>query len=349
MTNYNTIKYPDARVLEAALKALERITGLTGNPGALEAYRAHAARRPHALVTLNYEHREYRYRAEVKNVDRVAALGLLKARVKEGDLPGLLVAPYITAVMAEHCRNMDIQFIDAAGNAYLKAEGLRIYVTGQKRRLEDIPHGTDRAVAATGLRVLFALLCKPALLNAPYRDIAKAAGAALGTVGWVFFALRKRGLLLGGVKKADRRLVNWNRLIDEWVLNYPARLRPKLWARRFRAPRADWWKSVKLDAYGALWGGEIAGDMLTDYRKPGGALVYLPGDPERFIIDNRLRDDPGGDVEILAKFWNFEDNTAEKRTAPPLLVYADLLAMPDPRNQELAKLVRERYLKNAAY
>lgn len=342
-----TLKYPETRILAAALKAVERTTGLTGNTGAHEPYQGKGLYRPAAFVTFNHERKEYRYMVEIKTVDRVVALGLLRARLKGCKPPVLLAAPYITATLAEHCRRLDIQFIDTAGNAYLKAAGLQIYVTGQKRHPENTPHGVDRAMAVTGLRVMFAFLCNPALLNDPYRDIAKAAGVALGTVGRVFYALQKRGLLLGEGKKTTRRFVDRKRLIEEWVLNYPARLRPKLWAQRFRAPQADWWKNINLDKYGGLWGGEIAGDMLTNYRNPGEAVIYLPGDPNRLIIDAHLRDDPKGDVEILEKFWGFEIHAAGKQTVPPLLVYADLLATQDPRNHELAKLVYERHIANA--
>ncbi len=57
--------------------------------------------------------------------------------------------------------------------------------------------------------------------------------------------------------------------------------------------------------------------------------------------------DERGAVEILEAFWKpLEDE--EPQTAPPLLVYADLMATGDPRNLEAARLVRERYLRGTA-
>jgi hypothetical protein len=134
--------------------------------------------------------------------------------------------------------------------------------------------GTRGGGTATALRVVFALLCRPDLLNAPYREIVDAAGVALGAVGWVFFDLAERGYVAGATRKGNRRLLDPNRLYDEWVTNYPIKLRPKLNPRRFNAPNPDWWKAAPLPK-GAYWGGEVAADHLTNYLKPATFTIYL--------------------------------------------------------------------------
>lgn len=345
MNTNGTNNTPEDRVLDAAMEALARTAGLCG-----EKEQAHIVgerqRVWDAIVVLTHEQKKYRYAVEIKAIDRIAGLGLVKAQMEKCELPWLLAAPYITAEMAEQCRGMGIQFIDTAGNAYLKAEGLYVFVTGQKRALKDVPAAKYRAATATGMRVVFTLLCKPELLNAPYREIAAAAGVALGTVGWVFFALQNRGHLLID-KRKGRQFVDVRRVIEEWVINYPVKLRPRLGARRFHAPTADWWKNIQLEKYEACFGGEVAGDILTKYRDPGEVLIYLPGAPDRLILDNRLRADPKGEVEIIEQFWHFKPGNNENRTVPPLLVYADLMATQDTRNHEVAKLVYERYITNA--
>jgi len=335
----------EERILTAALEALARTAGLRG-----EKEQANLAgdrnRALNAVIILTHERKDYRYAVEIKPIDRVAGLRFVKDQMGNYGLPWLLAAPYITAEIAEHCRALGIQFIDTAGNTYLKAEGLYVFVTGQKRKLTDMPAAKNRATTATGMRVVFALLCKPELMNAPYRDIAVAAGVALGTVGWVLFALQDRGHLLID-KNKGRQFVDVRRVIEEWVINYPVKLKPRLGVRRFHAPTADWWKHVRLEKYAAWFGGEVAGDILTKYRNPGEALIYLPGDPDRLIIDNHLTADPKGEVEILEQFWHFDLKTNGNRTVPPLLVYADLMATQDTRNHEVAKLVYERYIANA--
>jgi len=345
MNTNGTHNTPEGRILDAAAQALARTVDLRIEKERMDT----TVERNHiydATVILAYEQKKYRYAVEIKAIDRLAGLGLVKAQMEQCPLPWLLAAPYITVEIAEQCRAMGIQFIDAVGNAYLKADGLYIYITGQKRALKDVPAAKYRATTATGMRVVFALLCRPDLLNAPYRDIAAAAGVALGTVGWVFFALQDRGHLLMD-KRKGRQFVDVRRVIEEWVLNYPVKLRPRLRAQRFHAPAADWWKKIPLEKYTARFGGEVAGDILTKYRNPGEVTIYLPGDPDRLIIDNRLAADPKGEVEILEQFWHFNPENNENQTVPPLLVYADLMATQDTRNHEVAKLVYERYIANA--
>jgi len=76
--------------------------------------------------------------------------------------------------------------------------------------------------------------------------------------------------------------------------------------------------------------------------------LYVWGAPDDVILANRLWPDERGAVEVLEAFWRpIEDGAAAPQTAPPLLVYADLVATGDPRNLEVARLVRERYLRAA--
>ena len=336
--------------LDRALDALKRTTGLEGHVVARE-NELRKDERADALIEIKKDGNIHRYLVEAKiRVDRVATLGHLKARL---DLLGerhLLFAPYITTTIAKQCRDLDIAFLDTAGNAYLQAPGLYVFVTGEKPEgLTATIMGTGGGGTATALRVVFALLCKPELLNAPYREIVDAAGVALGAIGWVFFDLEGRGLIAGKQRKRNRRLLEPVRLFDEWVTNYPIKLRPKLNPQRFRAPNPDWWRNAVLTDLGAYWGGEIAAARLTDYLKPETATLYL--DPQKgrdaltkLVATCRLRADAEGDVEILDKFWNLPPDTKQPEIVPPILVYADLVASLNPRNLEVAKLIRERYI-----
>ncbi|OHC66475.1 MAG: hypothetical protein A2040_07110 [Rhodocyclales bacterium GWA2_65_19] len=312
--------------------------------------------RADARIEVEANGQRYPYLAEIKRVDRFAILGDIKRQCAQYGDQLLLVAPRVTAEAAEKCRELDLQFIDTMGNAYLRGPGLFVLVKGQRPIAgEDLhlaaPEG-KRAGTATNLRVFFALLCKPQLLNAPYRDINRAAGVALGTVGWVFFDLNGRGYITGGKGKGDRVLLQRQKLVQEWVTNYPIKLRPKLNPRRFRAPKADWWKEVDITKYGAQWGAEVAAEKLTAYLRPHALTIYLHKEQAqknltRLVAGHKLRADPQGDIEILDAFWDFEDEKPIPETVPPLLAYADLIATLDPRNLEAAKLIHDRYLATA--
>jgi hypothetical protein len=211
---------------------------------------------------------------------------------------------------------------------------------------------TPRAGMVTTLRVVFALLCRRELLNAPYREIIRAAGVALGAVGGVFRDLHGRGYITGGTRKGDRRLLEPQRLLEEWVTNYPIRLRPKLTPRRFRAVTPDWWQRADMTTYGAQWGGEVAAEKLTGYLKPETVTLYVRPEKDRanvvrLVAAHRLRADPRGDIEMLDTFWNFPADQDHPDIVPPILVYADLMATHDPRNLDAARLLYERKIIHA--
>jgi hypothetical protein len=116
---------------------------------------------------------------------------------------------------------------------------------------------------------------------------------------------------------------------------------------KLRAQDPNWWRNAVMNRH-AVWGGEVAADRLTGNREPGQFTVYLPGDPARFIVDNRLRADPLGDIELVKRFWQFElDPPYPADLVPPLLIYADLMATADPRNHDTARQVYEKYLADA--
>jgi len=334
-------------LLEPALEALRRTTGLQGTilPHRVRRKADHAI---DATVALRVDKKTHRLAVQTRRtLDRATALPPLKTWLEQIGRPGMIVTDYATATVADKCRELDVPFIDTAGNAYLKLPGLFVFVTGQKPlATEQAPH---RGLAtATDLRIKFALLCRPELINATYREIQEAAGVALGAIGQTLAQLRRQGHLAGR-KKGHRKLLAPERLLDEWVVNYPTRLRPRLNPRRFRGEDPTWWKKARVRELGAQWGGEVAADRLTHMLKAAAATIYVAPEPERnprtrLIANYRLHTDPRGNTELLDKFWHFPANPKRRDIAPPILVYADLLQTLEPRNLEVAKVVRERFI-----
>jgi hypothetical protein len=276
-------------------------------------------------------------------VDRTSTLHGAQAQIQRFTHEGLLVAPYLTPELARQCQIMGLPFLDAAGNAFLRAEGLYVLVTGQKpdkalRRIEKPMRAFDRA----GLRVVFTLLAAPDLMQAPYRDLAKAAGVALGTVGWILTDLRDHDFL--AEIKGQRRWIDRQRVLQAWTTNYPLRLRERLHVRRFAAREDTWWETARPEAFGGCWGGEVAATKLRGNLIPKTVTVYLPEDRKDFLSQNRLRADPQGPIEVLDVFWKFPTPDNPEGIAPPLLVHADLLAIGDPRTLEEARRIHDHYL-----
>ena len=130
-------------------------------------------------------------------------------------------------------------------------------------------------------------------------------------------------------------------LFRSWVATYPTQLRPKILTARYKSKNPGWWKEASLAA-GALWGGEVAAAKLTGHLRPEVTTVYAPKNLPELQARFGLRRDPEGDVEILKKFWTFED--AGPDTVPPLLIYTDLMASGDDRNIETAEIIYDAHL-----
>lgn len=328
----------DQEVLQLAIAAFEAVTGLHAQVDKLA--------KPAALLDIAVEGRTLRFATHIKTIDRFQTLGTFATKTDDTRYPLLLVAPYITAETAERCRALKLPFIDTAGNAYIEVPGLFIFVTG-KRRPHRVPATPPyRALTPAGLKIVFALLNHPELAAAPYREIAKLARVALGTVGEALADLQQRGYLTPE-NPGPRRLLAHERLTDEWAAHYPVKLRPKLNARRYTAPEPNWWQNLDIRAYRACWGGEVAAAKLTGILKPARITLYMHGKPDKLILAQRLRPDANGEIEILETFWTPDETRQPNDVVPPLLIYADLMATTDARNVETAKLIRDQHLIHA--
>lgn len=328
----------DQEVLQLAIAALETATGLHAQMADLA--------EPVALLDIVVGDRAVRFAPTIKTVDRFQTLGTLKAKTDNAQYPPLLVAPHITVETAERCRTLRLPFIDTAGNAYIEAPGLFVFVTGRRRPQRMTTTPAFRALTPAGLKITFALLDHPDLAAAPYREIAQRAKVALGTVGEVLADLEERGHLAPD-KPGPRRLLAPELLQEEWVTHYPIKLRPKLNARRFTALDPDGLRNQEIRPYRAYWGGEAAAAKLTGYLKPERITLYVEGKPDKLILALRLRPDDNGEIEILETFWQLDEVRQPDNTVPPLLVYADLMASTDPRNIETAQLIRDHHLAPA--
>ena len=323
-------------LLDTAIQAVGERTGLdltAIDPGP----------RAGLLIRLDNAPGRTKYRVEIKTYLNKQDVGLLAAKATHDDMPIMLVADYVNHQQADRLRQLQIPFIDTAGNAYVDAPPVFVFATGHKPEVLPTAKPRVRMFQPTGLKLIFALLNQPGLEQRPYREQADVAGIALGGVAWVMNDLRDGGYLIEPTPKT-RRLVNKNTLYDLWVENYPARLREKLVLGRYVATEDQWWKDTDLTAHHAFWGGEIAADRLTHYLKPQDVTIYADKIPARLLLENRLQKAPHGDVEIVKRFWNFDFPEDALQIVPPLLIYADLLATGDARNIEAARLIFDNHV-----
>lgn len=295
---------------------------------------------------------------ETKKWAQQVNLGAMVEQIRRLPMKGMLVADYVNTKMAQKLRAENVMFIDTAGNAYIDLPPIHVWVTGNKKAtgLQVGKETASRAFEPTGLKVIYAFLCNPELVNATYREIAENAGVALGTVGWVLNGLKEAGFIIDRGGKRARRLVNRRRLLDRWVETYPERLKPKQRVGEFVTDNPYWWQGINLQEYGAYWGGEIAAAKYTNYLKPQVAMLYLPeGVGNRLLADAKLRKavdwtaDGPGIVRIYRPFWPEQITENNRRVdipnvVDPTLVYADLIATGDSRNLETARMIYDQFI-----
>jgi hypothetical protein len=296
---------------------------------------------------------EWHFAAEVRKTLTRATLGFVFPQLRDYLTKVLLVTRYVTPQIADTLKEMNIQFIDTVGNAYINDPPLFILIKGNRPATTFAKGRPTRAFAPTGLQVVYALLCNPLLEEAPFRKIAEWAEVALGTVGWVMRDLKEMGYLID-MGKRGRRLVRKKELLERWVTEYPQQLRRKNFIGRYEVADPDWWKDTDLRNLQAFWGGEVAAHKLTKYLKPQDVTIYAIKPVNKLILKNKMQKDPKGNVQLLEVFWRtVQQQDMFRRTEPhmeepdlvhPILIYADLMATGDPRNIETAEIIYEREL-----
>jgi hypothetical protein len=295
------------------------------------------------VLQMEVNNKTVQYCVEIKNNVTRANIGLIVQQKEKLPTPLLLVTNHINEFIAEHFKENKIEFIDAAGNAFINQPPLYIFIKGNRpnEKFRNIQQG--HAFKPTDLRVIFTFLCCPDLINKTYRDIAHVAGVALGNIGWAITNLRNKGFVLD-MGNRGRKLVQKEQLLNRFVEEYPKRLRKQLLIGRYTG-QPDWYQGKNIHTEYALWGGELAAARLTKYLKPQNITVYIKHRHlDDFLLQNRLRKDIHGKIEILKYFWEQTDLTENKDFVHPILIYADLMATADQRNIETAKMIYEQYI-----
>ena len=285
-----------------------------------------------------------KYFAEVKTSFSNAKLGDVLIQAKRFDAPFLFVTEYVTQPQAEKMRELKMNFLDAAGNAFINAPGFFVFITGKKGSRSK--QKSINIFRPAGMKMIFAFLQKDGFENADYRTIAAETGLTHTTVGRVFADLEKAGFLIR--RAGDKRfLTNKVELLKRWTISYGEQFRAALKPVRYSSTKhtGRWWEKINIKEYKAFWGGETGGAILTKHLKPQNATIYADSNLPKLQAKYGLIKDEKGEMEILRRFWNFGEFGD---AAPPLVVYADLLATADERNLETAQIIYDEYLAQIA-
>lgn len=326
----------EVELLSLAIEGLRNTVGLSVITTALKPTSRDSGH--DALLRIGLGDVRAEYAAIIKRYITNETIGALASQLRRTQPQGILVTRHVTPNQAEKLKQLNVPFFDTAGNAFLNDPPLYVFVSGRRPDHEKLKEKPSRAFMPSGLRTIFALLCKPGLEQQGYRDIAAAAEVSHGTIGWVMRDLEKERYLID-MGARGRRLTKKADLLKRWIESYPQQLRPKLLLGRYSSKNSDWWKEAHLERFGAHWGGEVAAAKLTQYLRPEKKTIYAATTLPEIQAKFALKKDPNGDVEILKRFWAFDEESGKNGIAPPLLVYADLIASGDDRNIETAEII----------
>jgi hypothetical protein len=205
-----------------------------------------------------------------------------------------------------------------------------------------------------------ALLIRPELANAPYRELAAQADVALGTLAGCMNDLTGRRLLHEA--RGERRLTDRPALVALWVQAYVEGLRPKLKERHFQVrarDKEDIWTRLDtvLRPRGEKWaltGGDAAARQ-THFFRTEDTEIYAP---TRVLEDREtqkaLTAQPavdGGNLVVIEPPGPLAIPEAPQDglpVAPALLAYAELKYRGTGQALEAAELLLPKVLDDAA-
>ena len=280
---------------------------------------------------------------EYKSDPRMMHLPFLISRHSDFG-PIILAANHISSTIRDELRKLKINYIDLSGNVYLDSAYFFVLIDAQKKvKLKEEYKG--RAFTKTGLKVVFAFLSDPDVINLSYRSISEKLSVSLDTVHNVIGGLKELGYILTVTDKRNK-LINKESLMMRWVQEYDLKLRPDLFIGTFRFANADLlktWERIDLTPGQIQWGGEPAGALITKFLRPAEFILYTSMSKIEVMKQLKLIPDPAGNIKLFKKFW-FDSINVDK-FVPELLVYADLVNHGDSRNQEIAGIIYEQYLQ----
>lgn len=256
----------------------------------------------------------------------------------------VLITGELSRTMAEQCRELGIQFIDHAGNCYLQQPGLFVLVTGIKETSK-LKKAATRGLTPATLRVIFAILVCPSILNSNVRRIAEVASISHGAAGTALIMLEAAGFFTTN-KSGHRTLAMPGRWLDTWTEGYLGRIRPKLEKYRMSAPVpiAAVLKRISPHYREVVLGGEAAAAARELGLKPGTVTLYIdlrdPAVMRDLVQELKLRRDPDGHIELVDMFWNTKELPSFP-TVPDALIYADLVGTGEQRTMEVADELRK--------
>lgn len=322
----------EMQIVKAALEQMPEELGLFD-------YNSQSDRRvwDGTITLLTPDNRDFLFSTEIKAQPRGEWLEKWKATLDGMGSRhyGLLVCLFLSSEKQKYCIENQLNFIDSAGNAFIKAPGLYVYISGKKSE-QKIERPITLSIGI--MKLLFVLLANENAINCTYRELAELAGISLGMVSKGFDYLSSKKMYREN--NGSRRFTRVNDLYWLWIQEYPIVLRPKLKTMKLTGELN--WHNAQL-YQDECWAGEVAGHKLSSgYLHPEKFEFFTPHSFTQRWKDLGLRPSQDGNWLLIQSFWGEAFNINQR--AFTLLALAELIASDDDRNFETAKMINAKYL-----
>ncbi len=339
----------ERKLTASALNQLAINTGLVGNVKEHKAFRGKQSQN-NALIM--FEQSEAKLIAELRNwASDNESRTLIRQLQRSGeDHEKVLICDYINEELGRRLREAKVNYLDKAGNAFLELPPLYVSIQGKEPAHKSATGKSRRLFTEPGLKVIFALLTNPDLLNSNYRQIANSANVTMGAIGWVLNELKEEAYIV-----ENQRVLRWMdrpRLLKKWVEEYPT-LRKKVELGKYYTQEGRWWESLSLSKYDAVLGGEVAAYSYCGDCSIDSVTIYVGKNKQASLVRDLqlvavedLVSGPKPNVEILSRFWGcVQNDTSFSNLTHPLLTHADLIDTWDPKSRTMAARIADLYLQ----
>lgn len=290
------------------------------------------------VITIIYKNQQFHFVLELRKEVRQYLIAQLEEKSRQNKHV-LLVAERIPTKVKEALREKKIAYMEANGNMYLERDHVYLLID-TKKPIQITKEKGNRAFTKTGLKVLLHFLIKQDLVNQTQREIAEYTGVGLGNIPQIIEGLKATGYLIP-LNKKEYIWENRKELLHRWIEGYQTILKPTLKNKRYqmRVP----WQEIQLNEGIAVWGGEAAADLLTNYLRPENFILYTNEVQANLIRNYKLQPKQDGHLEVVELFWNNEFN--QGTAAPAIIIYAELLLEGGKRNNETAEMILNEYIQ----
>ena len=261
-----------------------------------------------------------------------AWIPLLAERIGEAHQPAVVITRHVSDAASAELRRRGIEFVDTAGNAWLRPGTGVVWISG--RRPPPPAKPVPERLGGAAWQVAFVLLRDPALEMASVRALADAAGVSHGAADAALRALHGRGWIqhLG---RSGHPIVARAALIEAWRTGFTDRLAPRLdvlTVRPHPEPLEDWHDRVAaaLADRRVIVGGELGARLSGHDVHPTTATLYAANWERGLLGPLRLLPDPTGTVVLRRAFSRYVADEGSEVVCP-LLLLGELSAVADMR------------------